>query len=213
MEVWTFGEEPLDQTARAATLLRQVTGLVLAAEQPDAAVDRLVADLASAIEALGGPDAADRPPRVGAAVDGDGRVYLDHGRDVGAFHPMVPEYRIDVHDGERASGDVTFPIAYEGPPGLVHGGFLALFFDCVVQHHHCVAGLAGKTTDLTVRYRRPTPLLTPLSFTVDRRVGDGRIHSTARLLDGERLLCEAEVEADEGDRAALPPVSPRRGVA
>ena len=27
-------------------------------------------------------------------------------------------------DGDRATGTVTFPIAYEGPPGIVHGGFL-----------------------------------------------------------------------------------------
>jgi hypothetical protein len=213
MELWTFGEPPLAQTARAATLLRQVTGLVLAAEQPDPAVDRLVAELEGAVAALGGPGAADLPPRVGAEADGDGRVYLDHGRDIGAYDPMFPEYRIDVHDETRATGEVTFPIAYEGPPGIVHGGFLAVFFDCVVQHHHCVAGLAGRTTALSVRYRRPTPLLRPLAFEVDRNVGGGRIHSTARLLDGDRLLCEAEVDAIEGDHAALPAVSPRRGTA
>jgi len=213
MEPWTFGVEPLDQTTRAAALLRQATGLLLAAEGPDPAVETLIGDLEVAIDALGGAAAADRPPRVGAGVDGDGRAYIDHGRDVGAFDPMVPEYRIEVADAEHATGEVTFPIAYEGPPGIVHGGFLALFFDCVVQHHHCVAGLAGKTTSLAVRYRRPAPLLTALSFAVERHVGGGRIHSTARLLDGERLLCEAEVDAIEGDHAALPPVSPRRGVA
>ena len=44
----------------------------------------------------------------------------------------------------------------------------------------------------------------------ERRTEDGRIHSTVQLLDGERLLWEAEVEAVAGDRAAMPEVSPRR---
>ena len=37
-----------------------------------------------------------------------------------------------------------------------------------------------------------------------------RIRSTGRLFSGERLLCEAEVDAIAGDRTALPEVSPRR---
>ena len=41
-----------------------------------------------------------------------------------------------------------FPIAYEGPPGIVHGGFLAVFFDSIIQHHNCDVGVAGKTTSL-----------------------------------------------------------------
>ena len=78
---------------------------------------------------------------------GDGRVYLDHARDIGAYNPCFPEYDIAV-DGDRAHGTVTFPVPYEGPPGIVHGGFLAVFFDCVVQHHNCDVGVAGKTTSL-----------------------------------------------------------------
>ena len=41
-------------------------------------------------------------------------------------------------------------------------------------------------------------------------VEDGTIHSHAVLYDGERALCEAEVDAIAGDRANLPAVSPRR---
>ena len=93
----------------------------------------------------------------------------------------------------------------------MHGGFLALFFDCVVQHHNCEVGLAGKTTSLTVRYPRPTPLLTPLRFTLERTVADDRIHTTGSLsLADDDVLCEAEVDAIAGVRANLPEVSPRR---
>jgi hypothetical protein len=208
-ERWTFGESPLPQTEAAAGLLRRVTSLVLALEAEDPAVDELLADLERAAHALGSSVPSDPAPRVGDRADGDGRVYLDHARDVGAFNPCVPAYELSV-DGDHAGGTVSFPIAYEGPPGIVHGGFLALFFDCVVQQHNCDLGEAGKTTSLTLRYRRPAPLLTPLEVAVQRSAGDGRIRSTARLTHGERVLCEAEVEAIAGNRDDLPAVSPRR---
>ena len=83
-----------------------------------------------------------------------------------------------------------------------------MFFDCVVQHHNCDVGTAGKTTGMALRYRRPAPLLTPLTFSIQRTEGDGRIHSVAMLeLDG-KTLCEADVDAIAGNRANLPEVSP-----
>ena len=206
---WRFGVEPLPQTTAAAAALRRVTSLLLSMEQEDPAVAQLLDDLARAEAALADRVPADARPRVGPDAPTDGRAYVDHARHVGAFDPAFPEYEITV-EGDTASGTVTFPIVYEGPPGLVHGGFLAVFFDCVVQHHNCDLGLAGKTTSLLLRYRRPTPLVTPLTFDVDRRVADGRIHSTARLRAGDRVLCEAEVEAIAGERGNLPELSPRR---
>jgi hypothetical protein len=148
---------------------------------------------------------------VGDAASGDGRVYLDHAFDVGAYNPCVPEYAIEI-EGDRAQGSVTFPIAYEGPPGLVHGGFLAVFFDCAVQHHNCELGQAGKTTSLLLTYKRPTPLLTDLTFVLVRSAGDDRIRTLGTLSAGDKMLCQAEVSAIAGVRANLPAVSPRRGV-
>lgn len=209
-EPWIFGDEPLPQTVEVAAALRRVTNLVLSIEHEDDAVAQLLIDLAQAEAALAQRVPTESFPRVGPGAGGDGRAYVDHGRDIGAYNPAFPEYELEVVDGTRAIGTVTFPIVYEGPPGLVHGGFLAVFFDSVVQHHNCDAGVAGKTTSLAVRYRRPTPLRTPLRFEIDRQADDTRIRSTIRLLDGERLLCEADVDAMAGDRTALPEVSPRR---
>jgi hypothetical protein len=192
-----------------ATLMREVTAMVLSLERPDPALDRLIIALEQAAVALEHQTPSDLTPRVGAASAGEGRVYLDHARDVGAYNPCFPEYQIEI-SGDRAKGTVSFPIPFEGPPGLVHGGFLAVFFDCVVQHHNCELGVAGKTTALALRYRRPTPLQTALTFTIDRTTTEGRLRSEARLSADERVLCEASVDAIAGDRAALPEVSPRR---
>jgi acyl-coenzyme A thioesterase PaaI-like protein len=210
MEPWIFGGEPLEQTMAMAARLRRLTGMLLAAEVGDPAVGRLGEALDDVEAALAANLPADLEPRVGAAAGGAGRVYLDHGRDIGAYNPSFPEYDLTV-DGPRATGTVTFPIAYEGPPGVVHGGFLALFADCIAQHHNCEVGVAGKTVSLAIRYRRPAPLLTTLTVVAERRAEDGRIHSIIRLLDGDHLLCEAEVEAVAGERGAMPAVSPRRG--
>src|SRR5688572_13221238 len=132
MERWTFGVEPLPQTEAAADLLRRVTSLLQALEGEEPEVDELIADLVRAEAALAQRVPADTAPRVGPAAAGDGRAYVDHARDIGAFNPAFPEYEMGSVDAERAAGTVTFPLAYEGPPGIVHGGFLALFFDCVV---------------------------------------------------------------------------------
>ncbi len=209
MERWNFGVEPLTQTSRAASLLRRVTSLVLALEDEDAEVEVLVTELESAEERLRERVPFDLRPRVGAAASGEGRVYLDHARHIGRFNPCFPEYAIEV-EGRAARGTVEFPIAYEGPPGIVHGGFLAVFFDCVVQHHNCDVGVAGKTTSLALRYRRPAPVLTTLSFTLDRTVAGDRIRSIGKLQSGDSVLCEADVGAIAGDRGTLPEVSPRR---
>jgi acyl-coenzyme A thioesterase PaaI-like protein len=206
---WTFGVEPLPQARRVASLIRSVTGLVLSLEAPHAVLDRLIGALSSAEAELAALVPPDPAPRVGATAAADGRAYVDHSRDIGDFNPFFPTYRMDV-DGDRATGTVRFPIAYEGPPGIVHGGFLAVFFDSVIQHHNCDVGVAGKTTSLTVNYRRPTPLLSDLDFVVERAVTDRRIVSTARLTAGGTVLCDAQMSAVAGDRARLPEVSPRR---
>jgi hypothetical protein len=206
---WAFGVEPLAQSLEVASLVRRVTGLVLSLETPHAAVERLITALRRAEAELERLAPADAAPRIGKEAPSDRRVYLDHSRDIGDFNPCFPTYRIQV-DGGRASGTVTFPLVYEGPPGIVHGGFLAVFFDSVVQHHNCDLGVAGKTTGLSVKYRRPTPLSTELQFEVDRSLEDRGITSRARLVLDGVVLCEAEVSAVAGNLALLPEVSRRR---
>ena len=175
----------------------------------DPGVEELIAALEVAELRLGTVVPSDTTPRVGADGPPQGRVYLDHARDIGTFNPCFPLYDILV-DGDTANGSVTFPLAYEGPPGLVHGGFIALFFDCIIQHHNCDLGRAGKTTSLAVQYRRPTPLNTNLRFSIQRSEEADRIISIASLIVDERPLCIAEMSAAASDRSKLPTVSPRR---
>jgi hypothetical protein len=188
-----FGEAPLAQTVAAAGAMRRLSSLLLALEHPHPTVDAILAQISDWEGELSAAVPPDSAPRIGADDDGHRRVYLDHATDIGAFNPCFPEYRFDHLDGEIASGRVTFPLVYEGPPGLVHGGFLAVFFDCVMQHQNCVAGLSGKTRSLHVTFRRPTPVLTELRFDIARSEVDRGITSTARVLLDDEVLCIGEV--------------------
>jgi hypothetical protein len=205
MQPWIFGERALPEQERFAREIRELCSAVLGMEHPDPALDDVTRALIEARELIG---PADPRPRVGDRADG--RVYLDHGRDVGTFNPMVPTYQISVDGPRRATGTVRFPLCYEGPPGCVHGGFLAVFADCVVQHHNCAVGLTGKTRGIELRYRRPTPVLTDLAFEISRTVEDGSVLSEMLLTRDGDLLCAASTSAICGDRENLPVVSPRR---
>jgi len=209
---WTFGEEPLPQTLPLAAVLRRLAGSVQSLESEHPIVDDLTSTLVVAEGRLASLAPPSLIPRVGRGVDSDGRVYLDHSRNVGSYNPCFPVYDIGV-DVNRAWGRVEFPVVYEGPPGVVHGGFLAVFFDSVIQHHNCDVGVAGKTTTLSLRFLRPAPLLSILDFTIERSVASDRIASSAELLESGVLLCEAEMTAVASDQALLPEVSSRRAEA
>ncbi|OBH32615.1 hypothetical protein A5692_14950 [Mycobacterium sp. E342] len=188
-----FGERPLSQTMAAAGAMRRLSSLLLALEHPHPTVDTMVEKFAEWESELSAAAPVDNAPRIGDVPDDPRRVYLDHATDIGAYNPCFPEYRFDHLDADEATGRVNFPLAYEGPPGCVHGGFLGVFFDCVIQHHNCVTGLSGKTRSLVVTFRRPTPVLTELRFDIVRSQVERGIASTARLLlDGE-VLCTGEV--------------------
>lgn len=183
-----YGEQPLSQTVAAAGAMRRITNLLLSLEHPHPTVDTMLAQFADWEQELAAAAPSDNTPRIGQDGDETRRVYLDHAFDIGSYNPCFPEYRFDHLDVETASGHVTFPVAYEGPPGLVHGGFLGVFFDSVTQHQSCASALTGKTRSLTVTYKRPTPLLTELRFDIVRSEIERGVRSTVRLLlDGEVL--------------------------
>jgi hypothetical protein len=212
-----FGEPPLPTMVELAAALRELTDTALSLERTSPELEALVQTVRDAQRALAAQAPTDPRPRIGDhADDGDRRVYVDHGYDVGAYNPCVPQYTFELDDGGGdagfggAHGIVEFPISYEGPPGLVHGGFLAVFFDCVLQELNCALGLAGKTAELSIRYRRPTPLATALTYRAERVVDDRRITAHAELSLGDDLLCEAHLLAAKGEHAALPKVSARR---
>ncbi|GAB04872.1 hypothetical protein M2359_004365 [Gordonia amarae] len=190
-----FGETPLPQTVAAAATIRRLTGILLALEHADPAVDDITRQIDAVSDRLEALLPADPRPRIGDEQSADRRIYLDHSMNIGAYNPAFPEFAFTSSEPDRATGTVTFPLNFEGPPGLVHGGFLGVFFDSVMQQHNCQEGLAGKTRSLNVRYRRPTPLLRELEFDIARTEHERGLLSTGRLLLDDEVLAIGEMDA------------------
>ncbi len=67
-----------------------------------------------------------------------------------------------VSTADGAEGRVRFGPDAEGAPGLVHGGLLATFADEVMGFVPHGGNAVRLTAEMTIRYRRPTPLETEL---------------------------------------------------
>lgn len=130
----------------------------------------------------------------GSLADYQEHIFIDHSPLVGPLNPLAAPIAISF-DEMTVIGEVTFGAAYEGPPGCVHGGFIAAGFDEVLGITQSMSGSPGMTARLTVQYRSPSPLLQPLRFTGGIDHIDGRKIFTKgqlRTVADDRLCAEAE---------------------
>lgn len=88
---------------------------------------------------------------------------FDHSPLIGIGNPLAPPMSIREVDGV-IEATACFGQAYEGPPGCVHGGYVAAAFDEVLGATQSLSGAPGMTGTLTVRYEKPTPLQVELRF-------------------------------------------------
>lgn len=70
--------------------------------------------------------------------------------------------------------EVSLGLAYEGPPGFVHGGMSGLLMDQLLGAAAIAAGLWGMTAHLELDYRGPLPLATPLTLRARVTGAEGR---------------------------------------
>jgi len=118
--------------------------------------------------------------------------YLPNSLLVGTAHPLSPGATYAFADGVL---DVraTFGAQFEGPPGYVHGGIVALAFDELFGMCNVCNGQGGLTGRLTVRYRKPTPLRTELRLTAWQDHHEGRrMRVRGTIHAGDVLTAEAE---------------------
>ena len=95
-------------------------------------------------------------------------------------------------DGDLTCGHATYGEVFEGPPGLVHGGFVISAFDDLLGVAQAASRMAGLTGTLEVRLRRGTPLHRRIDYEAGvASVAGRKITAWGRsLLDGE-VLAEA----------------------
>ena len=116
---------------------------------------------------------------------------------VGPGNPIAPPMRVEITDDGVAVGSCTLGLVYEGPHGYCHGGISAMLIDQILGHAHAAQGRPGMTVALSLRYRKPVPLQTPLRITAwvdpedvsDRRTGPKAAIATAE--DPDTALVEA----------------------
>ena len=151
-----------------------------------AAAERLAGDL------HGRDPLGDRPEGQRTREELSHDDYLPRSPLVGDVSPMAPPIEYEHRDG-RLFAHGVFHAAYEGPPGYVHGGWIALAFDEVLGMTNIASGHPGMTGRLSVRYRRPTPLHTKVAFESWTESVDGRrIVTRGTLTAGDTLTAEAE---------------------
>ena len=127
-----------------------------------------------------------------ANAGGDEHAHFDHSPIIGLANPIAPPLTVEWGEGVVICR-ATFGSAYEGPPGSVHGGWVAAAFDEVLGMAQSFGGDPGMTGTLTVKYRKPTPLHRELRFegTLDRVEGRKKF-TIGKLYDGDTLTAEAE---------------------
>lgn len=122
-----------------------------------------------------------------------GEGYTRHDPVTGPENAVAPPLHIFGRPDRSVGGEVTLGMAYQGPPGYVHGGVSALLLDQVLGVANGWAGKSGMTAQLTLRYRRVTPLFTPLAVDGRQVRTDGRkIYAEGSISAGGEVCVEAE---------------------
>ena len=113
---------------------------------------------------------------------------------IGLRNAIAPPLTIR-HDDDATQcwSEFTLNSAYEGPPGLVHGGVCALVLDHVLGEA-ASAGLTKPlfTGTLTVRFVRGTPLGRLRAEAAVERTEGVKSFVSGHLSDGEGITVEAE---------------------
>lgn len=154
-----------------------------------AAVDDLAAALASLVDRMEAlPALAGSPATAGA----DDARLLERSGISGQANPLAAPLHLGL-EGDRVQGWATYGPPYEGPPGTVHGGFVAAAFDDLLGVAQTISGSAGFTGTLTIRMRRPTPLGRRIDYTGGLTAVEGRkIRAWGTASHAGEVLAEAE---------------------
>jgi acyl-coenzyme A thioesterase PaaI-like protein len=186
------GITPAQVAARRAAgslrgLIARLADTSASLEQLEELADRLDAAVAAMPEGAvaGGPGGEPGAAEASMALPSELQRLLERSPIVGLANPVAAPMRMEVFP-DHIVGHVRFSRAYEGPPGHVHGGFVAAVFDELLGSTQILSGRAGMTGRLAIDYRSPTPLETDLRL-------EGRIKGS----EGRKILCQGTLHAGE----------------
>ena len=164
---------------RAADLIRQLTGCLVIAEADAGRLGRASEFIERAIGELAESDG--RPGR-----------RFDRNPVIGKANPVAPPMTMWI-EPDRIAGTVIFGSQYQGPPGSVHGGFVAALLDEILASAQVLSGVAGMTGTMMVRYLRPTPVNVALDVEAHVEWTEGRkVFTSGRCSHSGVVTAEAE---------------------
>ena len=178
---------------RLAEAMRLVIERLVATKAPAEDLARAAAALEEVAASLEGfPRGHSFEGFAESANAGDPYAHFDHSPIIGRANPLAPPLELAVLDG-KVVGRAVFGSAYEGPPGAVHGGYVAAAFDELLGMAQSLGGKPGMTGTLTIRYRRPHPLHAEITFEAELlRVEGRKIFTVGRSFADGELRAEAE---------------------
>ena len=157
---WTLTDESAMETVAHST-----RALITAFRRSNAPTESLTkaAALIEEATALLAPHRVDGVPMQGRLGDRgpigaqatEPHVFFPWSPIIGPLNPLSADVQLTVNDG-RTTGRAFLGAQYNGPPGMVHGGIIALLFDELLGATNVCNGLGGFTGTLSIRYERPT---------------------------------------------------------
>lgn len=176
-----------DARRRVAAAIRRLTEVLVSSTPP---IPQLHA-IADTLE-LTADNFAAQPRIYGRALFAGGGTHGSMGQIshelnpvAGISNPLAPPLNVWFADGVT-HGRATLGWAYEGPPGSVHGGFVAALFDQFMGVAQASGGQPGMTGTLSTRYHRRTPLNTEL-----------HLRGWVAKIEGRKTFVSAEIHAGE----------------
>ncbi len=181
-----------DARFELANQVRRIMSAMVGLPIADDAIHDASAALKEVADTLEGAAAPGRRLRAQPDPVGHPQEFFPTSPVIGFANPVAPPVVVEAVDGELR-GTATFDYQYEGPPTCVHGGVIAMVFDEMLGAANIMAGSPGMTGTLTIKYRKPTPLRTPLRLEARFMARDGRKISTyGAMYNGDTLTAEAE---------------------
>lgn len=169
--------------------VRELVDAVIRTEVDDDEVRAVRAEVEALTERLR-KQQSDGPYGVRFNDEGRGRAWGN--AVVGLRNAVAPPLVIEHEPSGRAWSDFHLGAAYEGPPGLVHGGVSALILDQMLGEAAGAGGKPGMTGTLTLRYRRGTPLGDLRAEAHIDRVDGIKTYAVGHIADAEGVTVEAE---------------------
>jgi acyl-coenzyme A thioesterase PaaI-like protein len=106
----------------------------------------------------------------------------------GLINPLAPPLVVERDGPTRAHIDVELGVAYEGPPGHLHGGYCALVLDHLlgeVASRGSIETMAATGT-ISLRYQRPT------------RLGRLRAEAEIQRTEGRKIFISGQLADEDG---------------